>query len=103
MRAAEASTTGSRKIADCFDPFGADYLADPYPTLAIARDAAPVFYSANLDHWVVTHYADVRHVLRTTAEFSANQRTRAAQQTLSARRVDFEGQWLRGDARVDQP
>ena len=71
MSAAEASTFGSRKIADCFDPFGADYLADPYPMLAVAREAAPTFYSADLDHWVVTRYADVRHVLRTTAEFSA--------------------------------
>jgi cytochrome P450 len=71
MRAAEVSTLGSRKIADRFDPFSADYLADPYPMLAVARDAAPVFYSTDLDHWVVTRYADVRHVLRTTAEFSA--------------------------------
>jgi cytochrome P450 len=71
MRAAEVSTLGSCKITDRFDPFSADYLADPYPTLAVARDAAPAFYSADLDHWVVTRYADVRHVLRTTAEFSA--------------------------------
>jgi len=71
MRAAEVSTLGMCKIADRFDPFGADYLADPYPTFAVARDAAPAFYSADLDHWVVTRYADVRHVLRTTAEFSA--------------------------------
>jgi cytochrome P450 len=71
MRASEASTLGSHKISDYFDPFCADYLADPYPTFAVARDAAPVFYSADLDHWVVTRYAGVRHVLRTTAEFSA--------------------------------
>jgi cytochrome P450 len=71
MGATEAPTPGSRKIADRFDPFSADYLADPYPTLADARDAAPAFYSADLDHWVITRYADVRHVLRTTAEFSA--------------------------------
>jgi cytochrome P450 len=70
MRAAEVSTLGSRKIADRFDPFGAGYLADPYPTFAVARDAAPAFYSTDLDHWVVTRYADVRYVLRTTAEFS---------------------------------
>ena len=70
MRAAEVSTLGSRKIADRFDPFGAGYLADPYPTFAVARDAAPAFYSTDLDHWVVTGYADVRYVLRTTAEFS---------------------------------
>jgi cytochrome P450 len=71
MRAAEVSTLGSHNIADYFDPFGADYLVDPYPTLAVARGSAPAFYSADLDHWVVTRYADVRHVLRTTAEFSA--------------------------------
>jgi cytochrome P450 len=71
MRAAEVSTLGSCKIADHFDPFDGDYLADPYPTFTAARDAAPAFYSADLDHWVVTRYADVRHVLRTTAELSA--------------------------------
>ena len=71
MIAAEVSTLGSPKIADYFDPFDVVYLADPYPTFADARDAAPAFYSADLDHWVVTRYADVRHVLRTTAEFSA--------------------------------
>jgi hypothetical protein len=43
MTAAEISTLGSCKIADSFDPFGADYLADPYPTFAVARDAA-AFY-----------------------------------------------------------
>jgi cytochrome P450 len=52
-------------------PSAPDYLADPYPTLAVARDAAPAFYSAALDHWVATRYPDVRHVLRTTADFSA--------------------------------
>ena len=71
MRAADVSTLALREIADRFDPFSTDYLADPYPIFADARDAAPAFYSADLDHWVVTRYADVRHVLRTTAEFSA--------------------------------
>ena len=71
MGAAGISTLGAHAIADYFDPFGVDYLADPYPTLAVARDAAPAFYSAALDHWVVTRYPDVRHVLRTTADFSA--------------------------------
>jgi cytochrome P450 len=74
MRAAEASTgapNASPNIVDRFDPFSAGYLADPYPTFADARAAAPAFHSADLDYWVVTRYADVRHVLRTTAEFSA--------------------------------
>jgi cytochrome P450 len=54
-----------------FDPFSADYLADPYPTLRELRETAPVFYSSALDHWVVTRYVDVRHILKTTTEFSA--------------------------------
>ncbi len=58
-------------MADRFDPFSAEYLADPYPILSDVREAAPAFYSADLDHWIVTRYADVRLVLRTAASFSA--------------------------------
>ena len=58
-------------IADRFNPFSAEYLADPYPILSDVREAAPVFYSADLDHWVVTRYPDVRQILRTAASFSA--------------------------------
>lgn len=64
----EAGTAG---ITGRFDPFGADYLADPYPQLAQVRDATPVFYSPALDHWVVTRYADIRSVLLAPAVFSA--------------------------------
>jgi cytochrome P450 len=58
-------------IAPRLNPFSADYLADPYPILRDVREAAPVFYSSDLDHWVVTRYVDVRWVLRTSASFSA--------------------------------
>jgi cytochrome P450 len=71
MAAAGQSANTSLGVVGGFDPFSAEYLADPYPTLRRAREAAPAFYSADLDHWVVTQYADVRHVLRTTAGFSA--------------------------------
>ena len=54
-----------------FDPLSEAYLADPYPYLTEAREAAPAFYSASIQHWVVTRYADVRHAFRTPAEFSA--------------------------------
>ncbi|HET7487370.1 MAG TPA: cytochrome P450 [Acidimicrobiales bacterium] len=54
-----------------FDPFGADYLADPYPQLAEAREAAPAFYSPALDHWVVTRYDDIRNIFLAPAVFSA--------------------------------
>jgi cytochrome P450 len=56
---------------DRFDPFSADYLADPYPHLARARADAPVFYAADLDMWVVTRYADVDAIFTDPATFSA--------------------------------
>jgi len=56
---------------DRFDPFSADYLADPYPHLARARADAPVFYAADLDMWVVSHYADIEAIFTDPATFSA--------------------------------
>ena len=56
---------------DRFDPFSADYLADPYPQLARARADAPVFYAADLDMWVVTRYADIDVIFTDPATFSA--------------------------------
>ena len=62
---------GTVAIAGRFDPFGAEYLADPYPHLALAREATPAFYSAPLDYWIVTRYEDIRSVLLAPAAFSA--------------------------------
>jgi hypothetical protein len=71
MAATEQSAIASPGIADRFNPFNAEYLDDPYPILSNVREAAAVFYSADLDHWVVTRYSDVREVFRTSAKFSA--------------------------------
>jgi cytochrome P450 len=54
-----------------FDPLSDEYLVDPYPHLAQAREAAPAFYCSSIDHWVITRHADVRHIFRTPAQFSA--------------------------------
>jgi len=61
----------ARSLARDFDPLDDAYLADPYPFLARAREAAPVFYAETIDHWVVTRYHDIRYILRTPALFSA--------------------------------
>src|SRR5262249_11499324 len=61
----------SRPVNVLFDPFDDAYLADPYPFLARAREAAPLFYSDAIDHWIVTRYHDIRHMLRTPGLFSA--------------------------------
>jgi cytochrome P450 len=55
-----------------FHPFSDDYLADPYPTFAAAREEAPAFYSDEIDMWVVSRYRDVATVMSDTELFSAS-------------------------------
>jgi cytochrome P450 len=71
MASTESSPNASPASADSFNPFSVEFLADPYPILKKARNAAPIFYSAGLDHWVVTRHADIRLVFKTTASYSA--------------------------------
>jgi cytochrome P450 len=65
------ATAGRDKSAIGFDPLSPEYLADPYPLLAAATAAAPVFYCESIGHWVVTRYHDIRHIFRTPTLFSA--------------------------------
>jgi len=58
-------------VAHDFDPLDADYLADPFPTLAEWREQAPVFYAPSIGRWVVTRYADIDRILTDPATFSA--------------------------------
>jgi cytochrome P450 len=51
-------------VALTFEPSDPAFLADPYPTLAALREAAPVHYDERLDRWLVTRHADVRACLR---------------------------------------
>src|SRR5262249_2997738 len=61
----------AQNLAGQSDPFQDPYLADPYPFFAQARAATPVFYSPDLDYWVVTRYHDIRHIFQTPKLFSA--------------------------------
>jgi cytochrome P450 len=67
----QTSPSAPPAIVERFDPFSAEYLADLYPILRALRETTGAFYSSALDLWVVTHYADVRHILTTTRSFSA--------------------------------
>jgi cytochrome P450 len=64
--AGESDSIGAR-----FDPLSESYLADPYPFMAEAREAAPIFYSERIDHWVITRYHDIRSVFLNPPLFSA--------------------------------
>ncbi|MDN5917319.1 MAG: cytochrome P450 [Pseudonocardia sp.] len=54
-----------------FNPFVDPYLSDPYEFLARARREEPVFYSPEIDYWVITRYEDIQSVFRNTQNFSA--------------------------------
>jgi hypothetical protein len=53
-----------------FDPFNDPYLSDPYSWLAAAREQGPIFYSPEIDYFVVTRFEDVRAIFRDTETFS---------------------------------
>src|SRR5689334_9173244 len=65
---------------------------DLYRNLASAQAAGPVFYSPEIDHWVVTRYRDVLAVLQDPASFSArNASTRFTPLHEDALRILQEG------------
>lgn len=41
-----------------FDPFGADFLSDPAPTIKRAQATKPVFYNPPLRMWVIRRYEE---------------------------------------------
>ena len=53
------------------DWLGQDFLAEPFDVLARLRAESPVLYDRELDHYIVTRYADVEEVLRDRATFLA--------------------------------
>ena len=64
-------TLSDRFDPTAFDPLGADYLADPYPSMNAARRFAPAFHNEQLDHGIVTRHADIKQVFRNPSVFSA--------------------------------
>ena len=66
-----ANTCPYSAAARGFSPFAEDYLQDPYPHLQALREQAPVFYSPELDYWVVTRQADVQSCFSDQARYSA--------------------------------
>lgn len=55
-------------LATTFDPLD---LSDPFALLAQARRDAPVFYSPEIDYWVVTRYADIKAIFRDHDTYTA--------------------------------
>ncbi len=51
-----------------FKPFD---TAEPFAFYARAREQAPIFYSPEIDYWVVTRYEDIREIFRDPATYSS--------------------------------
>ncbi len=51
-----------------FDPLD---LSDPFPLLAQARRQQPVFYSPDIDYWVITRYDDIKAIFRDHETYTA--------------------------------
>ena len=55
-------------IRPTFDPLD---LSDPFPRLAHARREQPVFYSPDINYWVITRYADIKAIFRDHETYTA--------------------------------
>ena len=54
--------------SSAFDPLD---LRDPFPILAKARREQPIFYSPDIDYWIVTRHADIKAIFRDHETFTA--------------------------------
>lgn len=67
-RMAECPVTAMSKA---FQPFSPDYIADPYRFFEYARDREPLFYSPEMDCWVVMKFDDIVSIFQDPKTFSA--------------------------------
>lgn len=54
-----------------FNPFDPAYQQDPYAVFAEVRQREPIFYSPEIDYWIVSRYDDIVAIFRDTETFSA--------------------------------
>lgn len=59
-------------VAAGYDPLDPAVVADPHPTFRRLREEGPVFYLADLDHYLVTRYDDIEQVLLDRETWSAS-------------------------------
>ncbi|MEM8860336.1 MAG: cytochrome P450 [Chloroflexota bacterium] len=58
-------------LGEAFNPFEDPYLSDPYAFYAQARRDEPVFFSPEINHYVVSLYEHVREMLTNTEDYSS--------------------------------
>lgn len=58
-------------MGEAFDPWADDYIANPYAFFDQAREKEPIFYSPEIDCWVVMKYEEIVAIFRDPDTFSA--------------------------------
>ena len=56
-----------------FNPFDEQYQQDPYPVFKAVREQEPVFYSPEIDYWIVSRYEDIIEIFKDTESYSASE------------------------------
>jgi cytochrome P450 len=60
-----------KPISADFHPFDPNQKANPYPIYARAHEEAPIFFSPDLNMWVVTEHKDIMEIARDPERFSS--------------------------------
>ena len=68
---AHADGTASGSLGALYHPLYGEQLENPYPFLARARREEPIFFSPDMNAWVVTRYDDVVAILSQPDIFSS--------------------------------
>lgn len=58
----------THNFSEQFDPLD---LTNPYPQLEKARQEEPIFYSPEIDYWLVTRYEDIKAIFRDHETYTA--------------------------------
>ena len=69
--AGQLSLCPHASVSAAFMPLSSEQCDDPYPMFARARKEAPVFFSPDLQMWVVSRYDDVASILKDAQRFSS--------------------------------
>lgn len=64
----EVSAHAASALIEEYDPFD---LLDPFPFYVKARSEVPIFYSSELDYWVITRYEDIKAIFKDLETFSS--------------------------------
>jgi cytochrome P450 len=58
-------------VLNRYDPFSSEFTTDPYQVWAGLRKESPVYYAADINHYIVTRYDDISAVYNDQDNFSA--------------------------------